>query len=393
MFYSFLQKAYREANADDKETVRPSERYEGIDSFRIFGIYGVVLIHFYHDCFCGPNASIEHIIRLRDCTFPFIILTSFFLIARSAWRKPERSFRHFALGRFKRLEIPLLIWTVIYWGIWNVGHPLVYGYAIPRPPATLISGYAHLWFLQFIFLGSIVLYPFVGLRALFKRHRWQMALCCLAIVIAHVLLLRPLVVQLQSTAWMSRADFSFTIFVANINLYLPYVPTAIVIAMWADKITALYKHRTIRLLSLLSVAVTLLIHFAFGGTELTRFFYSLAVFLAVLQPWPASVVNLLRPLAIYSYPVYILHYLVSRMLVAGFHRTQVEFTPGTLLAGSVIVFGLSLLCAVAIRRVFPFDWLLPLTPIPYRPGSRIGVTPRVQFARTRSQNRLPARSL
>ncbi len=334
MLYSFLQKSYREATADDKETVSSSERYEGIDSFRIFGIFGVVLIHFYNDCSCGPNVSVEQIIRFRDCTFPFIILTSFFLIARSAWRKPERDFRHFASGRFKRLEIPLLLWTVVYWGIWNVAHPLVYGYPIPRPPATLISGYAHLWFLQFIFLGSLILYPFVSLRGLFKRHHWLMALCCLAIVIAHVLLLKPLVFQLQNTAWMSRADFSFSIFIANLNLYLPYVPIAIVIAMWADKITALYKHRKARILSLLSVAVTLLIHFAFGGAELTRFFYSVAVFLAVLQPWPASVVNLLRPLAIYSYPVYILHYLVSRLLVAGFHRSQTEFTPVLCLAAA-----------------------------------------------------------
>jgi hypothetical protein len=240
----------------------------------------------------------------------------------------------------------------------------------------------HLWFLQFIFLGSIILYPFVGLRALFKRYPWRIALGCLATVVAHWLWLKPLVLQLQTTAWMSSADTSFTVFVNNVNLFFPYIPAAIVLAMWADNISAVYKHRTARMVSLLIVAVTLLIHVSYGATQLTRFFYSLAVFLAVLQPWPASVVNLLRPLAIYSYPVYILHYFVSRMLVAGFHRTQTEFTTGTLITGSVIVFGLSLLCAVAIRRVFPRDWLLPLTPIPRRPATSIAMPSKVQYART-----------
>lgn len=384
MLHSFLQKASRDtATAEFKGAVASSDRYEGIDSFRMVGIYGVVLIHFYNDSFSGANVSIDQIIRLRDCTFPFIIFTSFFLLARSTWRKPERSFRHFALGRLTRLEVPLLIWTVIYWGLWNVLHPLVYRYSIPRPPGTLITGYMHLWFLQFIFLGSIILYPFVGLRGLFKRHQWKMALGCLVIVAIHLLLLKPLVQQFLDTSWMTHADQSFIVFIRNVDRYFPYVPTAIVIAMWADKITTLYKHHTIRLFSLISVGIALLVHFFFGGTELTRFIYSLVVFLAVLQPWPASLVDLLRPLAMYSYPVYILHYLVSRMLVAGFHRTQIEFTTSTLLAGSVMVFVLSLLCAVAIRRVLPWDWLLPLTPIPHRPGSNVSVRPRrVQYART-----------
>lgn len=350
-----------------RDNLSLSKHYEGVDSFRVVGIYGVVLFHFYNECICGPNASVDRLIRLRDCTFPFIILTSFFFFVRSIWNNPERDFLHFATVRFKRIEMPLLIWTFIYWGVWGAFRPLIGGEPITRPSATLLlSGYMHLWFLQFIFLGSIILFPIVRFLTPIKHYRWQIATSCVLVALSHIIWFRPFFDHFVETGWIAQADLSLRVFATNVNRFFPYVPAAMVIALYADKINALYKHQAFRMLSLLIVALALSAHVGINSLRFTRGIYSLAVFVAVLQPWPASLVNLLRPIAVYSYPIYILHFLLSRILASIFRRAQIDFTTGRILIGSIIVFGLSLLLAVVIRKLFPWDWFLPLIPIDRR---------------------------
>lgn len=337
-------------------------RYEGLDSFRVVGIYVVILFHFHMEW--APQVSLGKLVQLRGCAFPIVILTSFFVLSRSVLTKPGAGFGKFVTSRFKRVGLPFLIWTAFYWGIFGAAYPLRHGGAVDWPgPSLLLSGYIHLWFLQFIFLGSIVLYPLLLFMAGRERLRWQFALFCFVASLSYAVWVRPSAAGLIE-AGMAHSDRSLQIFFRQVNNYMVYVPAAVGIALCAERVSALYERRAYRVLSLAVVAAAVWVHLANESLPFTKGFYSLAVFLAILQTPPAALVNALRPVAMYSYPIYILHFLVSHVFTYKvLNRAQAEATPVNVLLGSLVVFGVSLLASVLLRRLFPRDWFLPLIPI------------------------------
>lgn len=351
--------------ARNKDGASSPARYDGIDAFRVVGIYTVVYYHFH--LAWGQQIPITWFERLRGCAFPFVIMTSFFVLSRSILSKPERGFRRFFTGRFKRIEIPFLIWTFIYWVLLGVFLPLAKGKPVAQPQATwLISGIAHLWFLQFLFLGSLVLYPLLDFYSSRKRYRWQIALACVVAALAHVVWLRPILEHSIKGGGLSHLEVHLQILIYEVNDYFPYIPLALAIALYADKISAFYQRRANRVLALFAVALIMFVHLVNDSLPFTKGIYSLVVFLALLQPIPARIVNSLRPIATYSYPIYILHLLVSSVVVSFLYRSRIEPSASLVLLGSVLIFGLSLLASVVMRRLFPWDWFLPLIPIKRR---------------------------
>lgn len=343
-------------------------RYGGIDSFRVVGIYVVILAHFHLEFDkLVPHASLNLLVRFLDCAFPFVILASFFLLALSVLNNAERDFKSFFKARFKRIWMPFFIWTIIYRGIMDVLLPLKSGGTITAyPPATLIiSGYMHLWFLQFIFLGSIVLYPLLRFIARKKQHKHLFALICFAVPFLYIILIRPFVENLLNSVWMAQADLSFKIFAGQVNNYIFYIPPAIGISLYADWINSLYRHSAFRLIVLLVVIASMTIHLMTDSLRFTKGFYSLAVFIGLLQPPPAMLVNFLRPIARYTYPIYILHFFPVGIVARIFYQADIKLTAANYLCliGSGVIFVFSFLISMVIRKIFPRDWLLPLIPI------------------------------
>lgn len=327
----------------------------------------VILAHFHLEFDkLVPHASLALLIRFLDCAFPFVILASFFVLSLSVLNNAERGFLNFFIARFKRIWIPFFIWTIIYWSISNVLLPLKDGEAIVHPPVTLfISGYIHLWFLQFIFLGSIILYPLLRFIARQKQHKHWIVLNCFLVSLIYIIWIRPFAENLINFGWMAHADLSFRIFAGQVNNYIFYIPPAIGIALYVDEINSLYKRRAFRVLALFIVVIVMAIHLMTGSLRFTKGFYSLAVFIALLQPLPAMLVNFLRPIARYTYPIYILHFFVAGIVAQVFYKADVNFivTNYLCLIGSGVVFFISLFISLVMRKLFPRDWFLPLIPI------------------------------
>jgi peptidoglycan/LPS O-acetylase OafA/YrhL len=340
-------------------------RFEGLDAFRAVGIYGVVVIHFYQVMGLAWSPSIDLLIRLRDCAFPVVVLTSFFVLTRSLLRNPDRSFRQFVAGRFWRLEMPCVVWSALYWLMWGVLGPLAAGGRASWPPASLwLSGFVHLWFLQFLFVGSVVAYPLI--RAIARRpgHRWLIAASCLAAAFAYGMWGRPYLLVPIEHGWINQADPSLRVATRQATVYTQYIPAAMAIALAADTITGLYERFRFRALSLGAVAATMAVHMSSSGPGFSRVLYSLAVFIALLQPWPRSAVAGLLPASRYAYPIYILHPAVAQVVLVPFLVwPRLTVSLASLVAGSVLVFVASGLLAAALRKVCPWDWFLPLVPV------------------------------
>jgi peptidoglycan/LPS O-acetylase OafA/YrhL len=348
---------------ENRMYVSSSSRYIGLDLFRVVAIYGVVLYHFYS--IAGSHPSLHWLIRLRDCTFPFFVISSFFVLTISFERNQERSFREFFLRRFLRIWIPFIIWTVLYLGFWNVFAPL-----IRREPinwhsslAMLLSGYSHLWFLQFIFIGSLLLFPLLRFFTRNKQFYWQFSLLCFTTGLLLMFFLRPLLIDHINCGWLPQLDGNLRGFIERTINYLPYIPLAIGIGLLADEIVALYRRRLFRTLTLLAVAVWMCIYLGIPAIPFNREVYSLVVFVALLRPLAKFSFRSLCTIAEYSYAIYILHMWILLITVSVLYRAGIGKTAGIVITGSIIIFGLSLLISALLRKLFPWDWFLPSIPI------------------------------
>jgi surface polysaccharide O-acyltransferase-like enzyme len=339
-------------------------RYAGLDLFRPLSIFGVVLIHFPRVLDLGADPAFRVMMRLRDCALPTIILTSFFVITRSLLAHPERTFSHFASNRFMRLAVPCAIWSGLYWLLWEVAGPLWRGQPALWPPLSLLlSGYAHLWFLQFLFLGSVIAYPAVRAVAHARLDRssaaGMWAAACVAVALAYWAWGRPFLTAHMAFALGEQADLHLRVAATQSIAYAKYVPLGVAVALAAGTIERLYRRPAFRVGIVLVAAAACLVHIAALAPAVSRLCYSMAVFIALLRPWPAGVLDWLRPVARLSYPIYVIHPVVAKVVITTFNRWLASPSIPGLVAGSLAVFALSAGTAVLLRTLVPLEWFLP----------------------------------
>ncbi len=340
-------------------------RYDGLDVFRSLSIYGVVVIHFSLGLGLRSTPGLELVIRLRDCSFPIIVLTSYFVMTRSLMARPDRRFGHFAAGRFTRLAVPCLIWTALYWVMCEVAEPLWSGASPSWPPLTVwLTGFVHLWFLQFLFLGcggGVSRHPLhrpasaaeLGVRG--RLRGGGRGLRTLGAPAPHRARAGGVVQPTPTT--------SLRLAAAKGVVWAKFIPVGVAMAFLADSIDALYRRPVFRAATLVAAAAAMFLHVSSAAPEVSRSLYSLAVFVVLLRPWPPGALDWLRPAAKYSYPVYIIHPAVAQAVLA-----RLRAGTGALVAADAAAGQRGRLRAERRRgrgpaKAVPADWFLPLVPV------------------------------
>jgi surface polysaccharide O-acyltransferase-like enzyme len=344
-------------------------RYDGLDLFRPLSIFGVVLIHFSlaYDLKSYPAFNLA--IRLRDCAFPVIVLTSFFVMTRSLLANPGRTFAQFASNRFVRLAVPCAIWSTLYWLMWEVAGALVRGERPSWPPPTLwLTGYAHLWFLPFLFFGALLAFPLVrSVARLPGIHDRSFGLRVAAVFgaagAAYWVWGRPFLTSQTAFIWLGQGDLSTRVAIGQSIIFAKYTVLGIATAFMADGIGTLYARPGFRAATLLFAAAACVVHVTAAVPQISRAIYSMAVFIVLLRPLPPGRLEWLRPAARYSYPIYIVHPAVTAAVLFAFDWWWIGPSVSGLLTGSVIVFALSGAAAALLRMLVPADWFLPLVPV------------------------------
>ncbi len=349
-----------------------SGRYEALDAFRGLAVFGVVLLHTFDAAKInvlntgGLTDELSTWLKLRDFSLPVIVMSSFFVLTVSTIRKPDSEFMSFFTKRLKRLWLPLFIWTNIYCLIWAYVMPKVFGltyYEQLSSIAVLMSGYMHLWFLQFIFLGSLMVYPVLRwLKRKSELARIKISiLCFLAAAIYGVLyelFIQPIVEQ-----FVLQASINSMIFIKQSSKYIFFILIAIGVGLLITKINNLYKQRIFRICSLIAVLFSMILHLTTGYIGLTAAMYGIAVFAAALQPWKRIPFKIVYIAATYSYGIYILHYFLTEILAIFVVNTKIELNGAAILFITILFYIISFAAAILIRKIIPVDWLLPLVPI------------------------------
>ncbi|MCY7347765.1 MAG: acyltransferase [Pyrinomonadaceae bacterium] len=349
-------------------------RYEGLDALRVIASFGIVFLHVY--VAAGYPNSLDLFLKCRDFALPLMVLSSFFLLTLSLMRKPEPGFASFFSRRLRRLWLPLIVWSFVYSLTEAFVIPVLFGFepAGKMPSAVVFfTGYRHLWFLQFIFFGSLAVYPFIyWLDGTRKFSRTKLSLFCFCLTFLYGFLFYTFLKNYTDWDTFSpETDGNLKLFVSQAGNYILYIPVAVGIGLMSGKINDLFARAAFRRLSLAAVLIAAAIHIGSNNVPLTREIYGITMFLAALQPWRKIPSGTLRALATYSYGIYILHFILAQIL--WMFVAYKNFQPGgaAVFGIAIIIYFISFAAAVLIRKLFPADWLLPLVPVSREVGRQI----------------------
>ena len=361
-------------------------RYEGLDALRVVASFGVVFLHVY--VAAGFPDSLWLFLKFRDFALPVMVMSSFFVMTVSLTGKPDGDFENFFSRRLKRLWIPLFVWTFVYslseayLFPWLLGAETFGG--LP-PAAVFFTGYRHLWFLQFIFVGSLIIYPLI--TRMTDGESWaqiKLPIFCFGLSIIYGFLFHSFLQNYTDWDNLSpESDMSLRIFVSQAGNYIFYIPVAVGLALASGKINELFARARVRRLSLALVSITMLLHVGTNGIPFTREIYGIAVFLAALQPWGKIPFSGWQTLASYSYGIYILHFLPVQILWLVVAGKNIDLDGATVFGITVIVYFASFGAAVLIRKLFPADWLIPLVAVCPEQERQVRAVNKISFAALR----------
>jgi peptidoglycan/LPS O-acetylase OafA/YrhL len=347
----------RMSSTEISNSLNGNERFVGIDLLRIVAPVGVVLLHTYTAI--GEPGSLTWMIRLRDFSLPVMVMASFFLLTVSLSRFSP-SARVFVARRVKRLWIPTLGWTLIYCLAVTFVIPFLFGnesHGLP-PPSIFLSGYRHLWYLQFLFLTSIVIFPML---------LWFYRSPCLSedrttiVILAAVSLVSYSIVTSISLVdvWGDELDLNLQIFLSQSISHLPFVPIAIAFALSRSTITDQLRHRSYRLASIALAIAAAVVHLYGDHIPLTREAFAISVFVVALQPISERGFRFLAPLAANSYGIYILHFLPLQILWIVIGDRETNFSALSLLSISLCIYLGTAVTTVVLRKLPFAEYLLP----------------------------------
>lgn len=328
---------------------------------RVISSFAVVFFHV-----CGAidvPENLMQLVKFRDFALPVMVISSFFVLTVSLDRKPVKNFGKFFNQRFTRLFVPLLIWTIAYVVFFLFFLAILSGVESAAgifSPVVFLTGYRHLWYLQFIFTGSLIFYPVaVLLSDRYDFSRLKLSSIFIAVAVCYQFFYQIGFRDRLREILSADIDVNLQIFADQTSRYFFYIPVGIGLGLVSKYIYSLFQNPFFRKLSLVSVIIGMLLHTRFY-IPVSQEIYGLTVFLAALQPWKKLPFSFWEKLVSYSYGIYILHFFWIHLLWLYAAYFNPEITVATIIGATLVIYLSSFLCAVLLRKIFPFDWLIPL---------------------------------
>ena len=353
--------------------------YGWLNLARGITVFSVVLMHVALMLGAAPD---RWFLLVRDWTFPVIVLSSFFgLTLRSV--SGSHGLAAAVRNRITRVLVPSLVWTAVYWYAWEALIPLLIGrppLLAPRPTVYLFAGgFMHLWYLQFLFLGSVgvllLVQPGASKARTILRHPaiWLGAAFVYAIWLRDPLLERFAPIgQPGLTTWF--------IFKRQSLIHAAYVPAGVGIGLLSASIRRAGHRPGVRRVALVVAVAAIVTYPSVATVRWTREILGLVVFTSLILQTRVVESPLLLWVSRYSYAVYILHYGIAQCIVLLVSRMRPSTSGLTIVATSFAAMAASLAAAVLFRRLCPIDWLLPVVRNRTRPPPNDGDRRAVGFA-------------
>lgn len=311
-------------------------RNESVDVVRLFAAAGIVFVH------AAESAPLVRWGNFLRFAVPFYLFASLYFQSLSLRRNPQRTLPQFIAGRFKRLYLPFLAWSLIY----LLAHDLkrmLYGVApVAVRPSILWNGSEyHLWFLPFLLLASIVL---AVVQRTFLQHDRSLRWVAIAVAIGAGLAFASIPMPPAWDETFGGATYS----------YLQWW-RAISAACWAMAFAwfmtlgpVIYTVSPVVGLAGIALMMACSLKQVLNGIQLIpRGLTGLGCMLAALTPWRGPAVSWLARYGRHGYGIYLCHVLIiepMHVLSARLHLPSSIFL-------DVVTFAFAFAGSLALVRV------------------------------------------
>jgi peptidoglycan/LPS O-acetylase OafA/YrhL len=171
-----------------------TQRMAGFDAIRFLTSFAIVWDH------VPKPDDLAWTSTLGRFALHFFIVASVFFVSEALHRKPETKFADYLPKRTRRVYVPFLLWSGLYWLWGNVktmaaGNPTF----APHWHAALNGTAYHLWFLSFVFVAS--LFSFFVIKAALRFPRTRDVWIVVFMAAAFLVLLLPAPTPTTPSEW------------------------------------------------------------------------------------------------------------------------------------------------------------------------------------------------
>lgn len=323
-------------------------RNRAIDVVRFFAAAGIVFVHAAKS---EPFLRWGNVVRFA---VPFYLFASLYFQSASLRKKNDRTFLQYVAGRFKRLYLPFLAWSVIYFLARN-GQRLVTRRdgGVETDIGLLWRGvHYHLWFLPFLLFWSLVLAAVhYGILSRNRKFRWPLIITAIIAGVVFALIPRP-------SSW-DEVFPSPTYAYVQYWLSLPAVLWALAFAWFMTAGPTLYTvPHSLGVAGLVLTAICCLWQGFVGHVRLIpRGLTGLGTILAALAPWNGTFLSPLAALGKNSYGVYLCHVLILETLRTVTKKLNIGVSPASDIGLFIATFVLSLIFVQILSKSSKTAWL------------------------------------
>jgi peptidoglycan/LPS O-acetylase OafA/YrhL len=330
-----------------QDTAAAKRRNENIDVIRLIAALSIVYIHAVRSL---PLDASRNLFRFA---VPFYLFASFYFQSLSLRKRTDRTLWQYILGRFKRLYVPYLAWSVIYLVARDIRRRLtLHTGPTPLKVGLLWKGVEyHLWFLPYLLAGSILL-AVIHWTTLRQDRRWRWPL----VVAAGVAGLAFAYAHLPSN-WDQPFD-NPTYAYAQYWRAMPAMCWAMGFAWLMTAGPVVYSVSVpIGFAGVLLAVFCSVKQYMHGILLVPRALTGLGCILAALAPWNAAAVPGLAKLGRLSYGIYLCHVLFSEFVRnIGMHFHMHDSVQLDMLVFSCTLLG-SIATVLALARSPKTAWL------------------------------------
>lgn len=285
---------------------------------------------------------------------PFFTMVAVYFLLRTLQKSPEKSFASYAWSRLGRLYLPFLAWSIIYLvarNIWRLaaGEPVMLA---PNPGDFLAGTSMQLWYLPFILLTGLAVFPIGKFLARRPHGGWGVAFACIISGIVWALAPRP------EFAGMTPLDH----FLSRSWDHAPSVALGVAFFILLSRLRKNLDTPPIVAVAGVAVVVLCLGSFAvMGYSTLAKTLSGAGLMLLVMCPLNWSWIRRAGSFGTYSIGVYFIHPLLTVPAREIFARCLPQH-PSLLLLGSAgivaFAYAASLAATMVLHRSSRTRWLV-----------------------------------
>jgi hypothetical protein len=272
-----------------------SDRLIGLDAARLVATLGVI---WFHSIEC-EQFRVSGV--LGRFSVAFYTLAAMIFLVQSAERR-QRPYLVYVLERLRRLGIPFAGWGLITVGVMYA--VIRGGYPLDLPTLSwdrlADGGTLHLYFLPFLFIASIGVYPF----AVFMRGRpgrqWTLAGICLAIALA-------LDCGLLNSVPPPRGPFFGQFFAVTVDRWSAVYWGVAAAVVWSNGLSRSSRRIPVAVVGALVLVGVTVWQWKYGLVSQFKVYGGLGLLAVALVPWRNVVFRILAPLGRMSAGVYFAH--------------------------------------------------------------------------------------